>query len=366
MHRGHSGRSNGTRPAGCCPCPDSRRVPSMGCASRVVSRVRERAPATEQPKAPSDDKRWRIVETRMRRLGNQPDALIEALHSAQEAFGYLDDDALTLRRPEPRRCRRRTVYGVATFYSLLHAQAGRASTRASCAPGRRATSTGPAASWRRSATASGCGPADDRGRQGLAARRPAASGPAASPRRDRRRRGPGPGRRARARRAAGGAVTEPRRHAGRHAAPGAPPPAAPHGLVPAGPARASAHVCEAASCLSTAVAPASSTRSAERVTERGADRRRGQAGRLPRPVRRRPPGPGPRDRPAVRAASRPDDLDAVVEPLQAVGPAPTPAPQAAVLRPAGPDRDGELRAGRPREPRRLPSRAAATGRCGRR
>jgi bidirectional [NiFe] hydrogenase diaphorase subunit len=67
------------------------------------------------PAAPSDDKRWRIVETRMRRLGNQPDALVEALHSAQEAFGYLDDDALgyvgrTLTVPPS------TVYGVATFY----------------------------------------------------------------------------------------------------------------------------------------------------------------------------------------------------------------------------------------------------------
>lgn len=51
----------------------------------------------------------------MRRLGNRPDALIEALHSAQEAFGYLDDDALayigeTLHVPPSR------VYGVATFY----------------------------------------------------------------------------------------------------------------------------------------------------------------------------------------------------------------------------------------------------------
>ena len=69
----------------------------------------------EQPKAPTDDKRWRIVETRMRRLGNQPDALVEALHSAQEAFGYLDTDALTyvgrsLSVPPSR------VYGVATFY----------------------------------------------------------------------------------------------------------------------------------------------------------------------------------------------------------------------------------------------------------
>jgi len=65
--------------------------------------------------APTDDKRWRIVETRMRRLGNRPDALIEALHAAQEAFGYIDDDALhyvgeILRVPPSK------VFGVATFY----------------------------------------------------------------------------------------------------------------------------------------------------------------------------------------------------------------------------------------------------------
>jgi bidirectional [NiFe] hydrogenase diaphorase subunit len=71
-----------------------------------------------KPMAPSDDKRWKIVETRMRRLGDRPAALIEALHAAQEAFGYLDDDALhyvgdTLGVPHSR------VYGVATFYSYF-------------------------------------------------------------------------------------------------------------------------------------------------------------------------------------------------------------------------------------------------------
>ena len=71
--------------------------------------------AQVKPTAPSDDKRWRIVETRMRRLGNRPDALIEALHSAQEAFGYIDDAALryvgdVLAVPPS------TVFGVATFY----------------------------------------------------------------------------------------------------------------------------------------------------------------------------------------------------------------------------------------------------------
>ncbi|MFN8521451.1 MAG: NAD(P)H-dependent oxidoreductase subunit E, partial [Chloroflexota bacterium] len=73
------------------------------------------SPSPAKPPAPSDDKRWRIVETRMRRLGNRRDALIEALHAAQEAFGYLDDDALryvsdTLTVPPS------TAYGVATFY----------------------------------------------------------------------------------------------------------------------------------------------------------------------------------------------------------------------------------------------------------
>ena len=71
-----------------------------------------------KPSPPSDDKRWKIVETRMRRMGDRPAALIEALHAAQEAFGYLDADALhyvgdTLGVPHSR------VYGVATFYSFF-------------------------------------------------------------------------------------------------------------------------------------------------------------------------------------------------------------------------------------------------------
>lgn len=71
-----------------------------------------------KPSPPSDDKRWKIVETRMRRMGDRPAALIEALHAAQEAFGYLDENALnyvgdTLGVPHSR------VYGVATFYSFF-------------------------------------------------------------------------------------------------------------------------------------------------------------------------------------------------------------------------------------------------------
>ena len=71
-----------------------------------------------KPSPPTDDKRWKIVATRMRRLGDRPEALIEALHAAQEAFGFLDDDAPggvgdTLGVTHSR------VFGVATFYSFF-------------------------------------------------------------------------------------------------------------------------------------------------------------------------------------------------------------------------------------------------------
>jgi bidirectional [NiFe] hydrogenase diaphorase subunit len=64
---------------------------------------------------PSDDKRWRVVDATMRRHGYAASALIEALHSAQQSFGYLDEPALryvaaSLGAPLSR------VFGVATFY----------------------------------------------------------------------------------------------------------------------------------------------------------------------------------------------------------------------------------------------------------
>jgi bidirectional [NiFe] hydrogenase diaphorase subunit len=54
----------------------------------------------------------------MRRHGHAPDALIETLHSVQDAFGYLDDASLarvarSLRLPLSK------VYGVATFYNVF-------------------------------------------------------------------------------------------------------------------------------------------------------------------------------------------------------------------------------------------------------
>jgi bidirectional [NiFe] hydrogenase diaphorase subunit len=71
-----------------------------------------------KPPLPSSDKRWKIVDAKMRRLGYKGHALIETLHSVQESFGYLDTDGLTfvakaLRMPPSK------VYGVATFYNFF-------------------------------------------------------------------------------------------------------------------------------------------------------------------------------------------------------------------------------------------------------
>jgi len=71
-----------------------------------------------RPDPPSDDKRWKIVDSTMRRGGDEPHALIEALHTVQETFGYLDEEALRyvatcLCVPLSK------VYGVATFYHFF-------------------------------------------------------------------------------------------------------------------------------------------------------------------------------------------------------------------------------------------------------
>ncbi|HUG48526.1 MAG TPA: NAD(P)H-dependent oxidoreductase subunit E [Candidatus Limnocylindria bacterium] len=69
--------------------------------------------------APTTDARWELVDARMRQLGNRPDALIEALHTVQETFGYIDRRALerisqTLSVPPS------TAFGVATFYHYFN------------------------------------------------------------------------------------------------------------------------------------------------------------------------------------------------------------------------------------------------------
>jgi bidirectional [NiFe] hydrogenase diaphorase subunit len=44
-----------------------------------------------KPVLPSQDKRWKIVDAKMRRYGYQANALIETLHIVQQSFGYLDE-----------------------------------------------------------------------------------------------------------------------------------------------------------------------------------------------------------------------------------------------------------------------------------
>jgi len=75
-------------------------------------------PFASKATAPSDDRRWKLVDATMRKHGNEPSALIESLHIVQESFGYLDDVALryvarSLRVPYSK------VYGVSTFYHFF-------------------------------------------------------------------------------------------------------------------------------------------------------------------------------------------------------------------------------------------------------
>lgn len=62
-----------------------------------------------------NDSRYKMVEKTMKKLNYDRSALIEALHTAQESFGYLENETLKfiarrLKVPFSK------VYGVATFY----------------------------------------------------------------------------------------------------------------------------------------------------------------------------------------------------------------------------------------------------------
>lgn len=65
-----------------------------------------------------NDDRYKMVERTMKKLGYDKSALIETLHTAQETFGYLENETLKfiarrLRLPFSK------VYGVATFYHFF-------------------------------------------------------------------------------------------------------------------------------------------------------------------------------------------------------------------------------------------------------
>ena len=67
---------------------------------------------------PSGDPRFALIDRTLKRFRFQQDALIEVLHTAQEAFGFLEEDLLLyvarqLKLPPS------WVYGVATFYHFF-------------------------------------------------------------------------------------------------------------------------------------------------------------------------------------------------------------------------------------------------------
>jgi len=83
----------------------------------AIGKTKQRAlgPSAEKISA---DKRFKILETHMKRFQFKQDALIEVLHKAQELFGYLDDELLfyiaqNLKLPPGH------VYGVTTFYHFF-------------------------------------------------------------------------------------------------------------------------------------------------------------------------------------------------------------------------------------------------------
>ena len=89
----------------------------MGVLADPKPRVKPRSGAGGQAH-PSGDPRFKLIDRTLKRFSYQQDALIEVLHTAQEAFGFLEDDLLVyvahqLKLPLS------WVYGVATFYHFF-------------------------------------------------------------------------------------------------------------------------------------------------------------------------------------------------------------------------------------------------------
>jgi len=74
--------------------------------------------AAKAAAAATDDRRWKLVTATMRRHGHSAQALIETLHTVQEAYGFLDDDSLKM-VAQALGVPLSKVYGVATFYHFF-------------------------------------------------------------------------------------------------------------------------------------------------------------------------------------------------------------------------------------------------------
>ena len=99
--------------------------------SKVKPDAAPQAGAAKKKKAVEVDRRFKRLDVTMKRHQYRADALIEVLHIAQEAFGYLEEDVLEhiahgLKMPLSK------VYGVATFYHLFSLKPGGAHTCVVC------------------------------------------------------------------------------------------------------------------------------------------------------------------------------------------------------------------------------------------
>jgi bidirectional [NiFe] hydrogenase diaphorase subunit len=109
-------RPSGDRPSGAPPVSDRFRSTHPG-GERPAGAPSPGQRARDAAHRDGDD-RFEKIDESLKRHGYAPDALIEVLHTAQEAFGHLGGDVLSyvagaLRLPPSR------VYGVATFYHLF-------------------------------------------------------------------------------------------------------------------------------------------------------------------------------------------------------------------------------------------------------
>ncbi|PPT05438.1 NAD-reducing hydrogenase subunit HoxE [Geitlerinema sp. FC II] len=108
---------------------DSQPMASVTSSSKPASETVGTPPTKKGSSAP--DKRFKVLDITMKRNQYRQDALIEILHKAQEAFGYLEEDVLEyiahhLKLPLSR------VYGVATFYHLFSLKPSGAHTCVVC------------------------------------------------------------------------------------------------------------------------------------------------------------------------------------------------------------------------------------------
>jgi bidirectional [NiFe] hydrogenase diaphorase subunit len=97
--------------------PSKSREPFDKTSSELASAGRRRGDPSEDTH-PSGDNRFKMLDACMKRHRFAPDSLIEVLHTAQELFGYLQNDLLHyvahgLKLPPSR------VFGVATFYHFF-------------------------------------------------------------------------------------------------------------------------------------------------------------------------------------------------------------------------------------------------------